>query len=107
MKYLYSSTVATLVTSSTIYTIVDSAKQNAQKWLIEVKEKADQNGVRLKIEFIVDPALVVGAIVDYAEHQNIDLIIIGSIGLSDLKLLLGSTVSGVVTYAHRPVLVVK
>jgi nucleotide-binding universal stress UspA family protein len=107
MKYLYSSTIATLVTSSTIDTIVDSAKQKAQKWLIEVKEKADQNGVKLKIEFIVDPASVVGAIVDYAERQNIDLIVIGSIGLSDLKLLLGSTASFVVTYAHCSVLVVK
>ena len=108
MKYLYSSTVATLVTSSTIDTIVDSAKQKAQKWLIEVKEKADQNGVKLKIEFIVDPASVIGAIVDYAERQNIDLIVIGSRGLSGFKkLLLGSTASGIVTYAHCPVLVVK
>ncbi len=65
IKYLYSSTVATLVTSGTIDTIVDTAKQEAQKWITKVKEKADQNGVKLKTEFIVDPASVVGAIVDY------------------------------------------
>jgi len=108
IKYLYSSNVATLVTSSTIDTIVDTAKQEAQKWLTKIKEKADQNEVKLKIEFIVDPASVVGAIVDYAERENIDLIIIGSRGLSGFKkLLLGSTTSGVVTYAHCPVLVLK
>lgn len=108
IKYLYSSNVATLVTSSTIDTIVDSAKQEAQKWLTKIKELADLNEVKLKVEFIVDPASVVGAIVDYAERENIDLIIIGSRGLSGFKkLLLGSTTSGVVTYAHCPVLVVK
>jgi len=108
IKYLYSSNVAALVTSSTIDTIVDAAKQEAQKWLTKIKEKADQNEVKLKIEFIVDPASVVGAIVDYAERENIDLIIIGSRGLSGFKkLLLGSTTSGVVTYAHCPVLVLK
>lgn len=100
--------VATLVTSKTIDTIVDTAKKEAQKWLTKIKEKADQNEIKLKIEFIVDPASVVGAIVNYAERENIDLIIIGSRGLSGFKkLLLGSTTSGVVTYAHCPVLVVK
>src|SRR5947209_10397311 len=108
IKYLYSSTVATLVTSGTIDTLVDTAKQEAQKWITKVKEKADQNGVKLKTEFIVDPASVVGAIVDYAERQNIDPIVIGSRGLSGFKkLLLGSTATGVVNYAHCPVLVVK
>ena len=108
IKYLYSSNVATLVTSNTIDTIVDTAKQEAQKWLTKIKEQADLNEVKLKIEFIVDPASVVGAIVDYAERENIQLIIIGSRGLSGFKkLLLGSTTSGVVTYAHCPVLVVK
>ena len=108
IKYLYSSNVATLVTSGTIDTIVDTAKQEAQKWITKVKEKADQNGVKLKTEFIVDPASVVGAIVDYAERQNIDLIVIGSRGLSGFKkLLLGSTATGVVNYAHCPVLAVK
>jgi hypothetical protein len=33
IKYLYSSNVATLVTSGTIVTIVDTAKQEAQKWI--------------------------------------------------------------------------
>jgi nucleotide-binding universal stress UspA family protein len=64
--------------------------------------------VKLKTEFIVDPTSIVGAIVDYAERENIDLIVIGSRGLSGFKkLLLGSVASGVVTYANCPVMVVK
>ena len=64
--------------------------------------------MKLKTEFIVDPTSIVGAIVDYAERENIDLIVVGSRGLSGFKkLLLGSIASGVVTYAHCPVMVVK
>jgi nucleotide-binding universal stress UspA family protein len=46
--------------------------------------------------------------VDFAEENNIDLIVIGTRGRSGFKkLLLGSVASHVVTYAHCPVLVVK
>lgn len=106
-KYLYPS-LETLGTSSTINTIVESEIREAQKWLTEVKEEADQNGILLKIEFISDRESVVGAIVDYAEQQKNDIIVLGSRGLSGFKkLMLGSTASGVVSYAHCPVLVVK
>jgi nucleotide-binding universal stress UspA family protein len=45
---------------------------------------------------------------EYAEKENIDLIVLGTKGRSGFKkLLLGSVASGVVTYAHCPVLVVK
>jgi nucleotide-binding universal stress UspA family protein len=64
--------------------------------------------VKLRREIIVNSRSLVGAIVDYAEHKGIDLIVIGSRGLSGFKkLLLGSVASGIVTYAHCPVLVVK
>jgi nucleotide-binding universal stress UspA family protein len=46
--------------------------------------------------------------VEYAEGKKMDLIVIGSKGMSGIKrMLLGSIASGVVTYAHCPVLVVK
>jgi hypothetical protein len=42
--------------------------------------------------------------VEYVERKNIDLIVMGTRGRSGFKrLLLGSTASGVVTYAHCPV----
>ena len=47
-------------------------------------------------------------IVDYAESKNVDLLIIGSKGRTGLKkMLVGSTASAVVKYAHCPVLVVR
>ena len=51
---------------------------------------------------------VVGAIIDFAEKENIDLIVVGTRGRSGLKrLLLGSVASGIVNYAHCPVMIVK
>jgi nucleotide-binding universal stress UspA family protein len=51
---------------------------------------------------------VEGAIVNYAERENVDLIIIGTRGRSGItRMLLGSVASEVVTYAHCPVMVVK
>lgn len=45
---------------------------------------------------------------DYSERQNVELIVIGTRGLPGFKrLLLGNVASGVVTYAHCPVLIVK
>jgi len=59
-------------------------------------------------EFIIDPMSIVGAIVEYAERENIDVLVIGSRGLTGFKkLLVGSVASGVVTYASCPVMVVK
>jgi len=47
-------------------------------------------------------------IVGYSEKNRIDMIVIGSRGLSGIKkMLLGSVASGVVTYSHCPVLVAK
>jgi len=47
-------------------------------------------------------------IVDYAESKNVDLMVIGSKGRTGLKkMLVGSTASEVVKYAHCPVLIVR
>jgi nucleotide-binding universal stress UspA family protein len=50
----------------------------------------------------------VGAIIDYAERGNVDLIVVGTRGKSGFKkVLLGSVAEDIVTYAYCPVLVVK
>jgi nucleotide-binding universal stress UspA family protein len=47
-------------------------------------------------------------ILEYAEEQKIDLIVVGTRGRKGFKqLLLGSIASPIVTYAHCPVMVVK
>ena len=64
--------------------------------------------INLSSNVILSNKSVVAEIVDYAENNNIDLLVIGTRGRSGVRrLLLGSIASGVVTYAHCPVLVIK
>jgi nucleotide-binding universal stress UspA family protein len=61
-----------------------------------------------KAELIGTSTSVEAAIVDYAEKNNIDLIVLGTKGYSGIKkLLLGSVASAVLTYAHCPVMVIR
>ena len=52
---------------------------------------------------------IVGAIIDHAEKENTDIIILWKSGRTGFKrILLGSTAAaGVVTYAHCHVLVIR
>jgi nucleotide-binding universal stress UspA family protein len=108
LGYAYSSGAFGLVTPSAINELLTKSKQEAQTWFDEVERKASARGVKLKTETVASPTSVVPAIVDYAEKNNADLIVVGTRGRSGFtKLLLGSVASGVVTYASCPVLVVK
>jgi nucleotide-binding universal stress UspA family protein len=63
---------------------------------------------KLKTELLESQLSVESAIVNYADKQDVDLIVIGTKRRSGLKkLLFGSVASGVVTYSTGPVLVVK
>jgi nucleotide-binding universal stress UspA family protein len=64
---------------------------------------------QIKIETtIIVFTIIVDSILDYAEDNDIDLIVIGTRGRSGIKkLLLGSTASGVVIYISCPVTVFK
>jgi nucleotide-binding universal stress UspA family protein len=95
---------------------LEEKRKEAQQSLDEVEKLAvkenntnNNNKIQFKSEIIEDPISRVGsAIVDYAERENIDLIVIGTRGRTGVKkMLLGSVASDVVTYAHCPVLVVK
>jgi nucleotide-binding universal stress UspA family protein len=64
--------------------------------------------VKLRTEVLDSPVSVEATIVNYADNENVDIIVVGTKGKSGLKrLLLGSVATGVVTYATKPVLVVK
>jgi nucleotide-binding universal stress UspA family protein len=72
-----------------------------------VKLKANEKNIQIKTDIIAS-LNVAGGIVEYAENKNINLIVVSTRGISGFKkLLLGSIASGIVTYAHCPVLVVK
>lgn len=86
----------------------DIANQNGQKIVNEVREKAVAKGVDVQTKVISDVISITKAIVEYAEENDVNLIVLGTRGISGIKrLLLGSTASGVVTYSHCPVMVVR
>jgi nucleotide-binding universal stress UspA family protein len=81
-------------------------RNEGEKYLNKVKVKANEKDIHIKTE-IISSKDIAGGILDFAEENNIDLVI-GTRGRSGFKrLLLGSVASHVVTYAHCPVLVVK
>jgi nucleotide-binding universal stress UspA family protein len=92
----------------TIKEIILLAEDEVKKWFDDIKEKADKSDIRFRSEIIMAKRSSVSTILDYAEEQNINLIVVGTRGRSGIKkMLLGSVASGLVTYASRPVLVVK
>lgn len=89
---------------------LEEQRKQAQKWLESISKKVEEieKNIHYKAEIIEGSISVEGTIVDYAENENIDLIVIGTRGKSGFKrMLLGSVASKVVTYATCPVLVVK
>jgi nucleotide-binding universal stress UspA family protein len=82
--------------------------QEFKEWLDKISQSAKRNNVQLKKEIINSQMSVEAAIVEYAESEGVDLIVIGTRGNSGIKnMLIGSIASGVVKYATCPVMVVK
>lgn len=90
---------------------LEQYKKEAGEWFNQIIDVIKDQGYDVKkitTDVITTPMSTVGAIVDYAENENTDIIILGSSGNTGFKrMLLGSTASGVVAYAHCPVLVTR
>lgn len=86
-------------------------ENDAAKWFNRITNNVNKDQLqvkKIKTEVITTPISVVSAILEYAGKRNIDLIVVGTRGITGFKrMLLGSIASGVVTYAHCPVLVVR
>jgi nucleotide-binding universal stress UspA family protein len=88
--------------------IATKVMEKGEQIVDAVKQMATEKNVSVKTDVISGITSVVKDIVEYAENNKIDMIVIGSRGMTGFKkLLLGSVASGVVTYSHCPVLVVK
>ena len=99
-----------LVTPKQIDMIIENAKKESKKWFNRIEDIVKEKNLNIKVstKVILTGVAVYGEIIHYAQEENIDLIVIGTRGRSGIKkLLLGSTASGVVTYANCPVLVTK
>jgi len=85
-----------------------SEMDKAKKWFESFTQSARENKIDFKTELVNSQRPVDYVILEYAEKEGIDLIVIGTRGRSGLsKIVLGSVASRIVTYSHFPVLVVK
>ncbi len=101
-------TVAGAITSSSLNDLNLEAKKEAEKWFGEINKRAEKKNVQIRTEVVLTVISIVEGILTYAEKENINLIIIGSKGKSGWKkLIVGSVASGISTYAHCPILIVK
>ena len=85
---------------------VSVAEQEARESLAAFEQQVVSRGI--KAEAYIRVGYPFDEIVAMADHLNVDLIVIGSRGLSGMtRLLVGSTAQRVVEHAPCPVLVVK
>lgn len=104
----HTETVTGTITTSSLDDLNNEARQDAERLFNEVKKISERTKIKVKTEVVVTVISVVEAILSYAEKEDIDLIVVGSKGRSSWKkLILGSIASGISTYAHCPVLIVK
>jgi len=84
-----------------------AARKESKEWIDSAVSLAKSNGVRA-VGQVLQSGSIVKAILDYAAENSVDLIVVGTRGLSDFKrLLIGSVSSGVVNHAQCSVLVVR
>jgi nucleotide-binding universal stress UspA family protein len=101
------SLIEDLGTITTGDSILQKVKEDAQKWFNVIKQKSSANGIRLRTGLVISPIEIEDAIVNYADRENVDLVVIGG-GKSGLKeRLLGSTTPRVATQIKGPILIVK
>jgi nucleotide-binding universal stress UspA family protein len=83
--------------------------QAANRWMQPIQKDAEKCGVNSKIEILENEGTsIVGIISKYAKKNQIDLIAVGTRGLSKFKrLLVGSVTSAISSHSHCPVLLVK
>lgn len=91
-----------------LHEVTRKVTEQRQAYVDRVKQQAAEKKLSVKTEIIVGITSVVKEIVEYAEANNVDIIVVGSRGMTGFKrILLGSVASDIVTYSHCPVLVVK
>ena len=87
---------------------VDKARTDAEELVKLAVSKAEGQGVKVRGEIIENVPSVVDAIAEYAEEWKVELVVVGTRGLSGLKkLFLGSVSNALVARSSCSVLVVR
>ena len=90
---------------------LEEKRKEAKHWLSKIEKLIQDKGenIEFKSDIVENPTLKVSSlIINQAESENVNLIVVGNRGRQGFKrLLLGSVASDIVSYSHCPVLVVK
>ena len=87
--------------------IQDEEEDAASVMLKQLEDKAKAKNISFSIQIIHNPSSSEG-IVNYADGNNVDLVVMGSHGRTGFrKIVLGSVANGVVARAKCPVLITK
>jgi nucleotide-binding universal stress UspA family protein len=96
--------------------ILKEKRGDAKKWLDEVQRlflavstAPESTETKFRSEIIEDPfSKVEGALINYAESEDVDLIVMGTRGRSGFRrMLIGSVASGVLSHARCAVMLVR
>lgn len=88
--------------------IATRVMEHGEKIVETVRHKASEMNVNVKTDVISDFTSVTKDILEYAKVNKVDVIVVGSRGMTGFKkLLVGSVATGLVTYSNCPVVVVK
>lgn len=80
----------------------------ARHWMEKVEKEAISNSVKLKAEIVLDESSKAEEILKYADKNKVDVIILGTRGLTRFKKLIsGSVANAVLANSKCPVLIVK
>jgi nucleotide-binding universal stress UspA family protein len=108
----YMSTIPSVTLPSMSQIDIDKYYAYARKAALgivgETETEAEKRHVPIKSEIKQGVVSTIETIVDYANENKIDLIVVGTRGLGGFKrMLLGSVSNGIVSHAACPVLVVR
>jgi len=99
---------STFITAPTYSTEELDTEKNANEKIHEMIKSKYKQVKSINSVIIEHSTAVDRTIINYADSEKVDLIIVGSKGRTGIKkLLLGSVASAVVAHAHCPVLVIK
>jgi len=86
----------------------EMAIRPAEELLNEVDLQAKKESISIKKEVIEESDSVGKAIFDYATKNNMDVIVIGTMGMSVVEeIFLGSVANDVIHHAHCPVFAIR
>ncbi len=88
--------------------VLAALEKDADAWIGTVESYAKKEGVRTRREILRSSSSVVEPIIQHAQMEDVDLIVIGTRGMGGFKkLLIGSVSMGVTLHSNGPVLIIR